>query len=273
VGQRAGHLVAEQSSRLVAAAHLLRYVPDERAGPCYRGLGEISWFLFWPHVAAGNPSWPGASPAGDQLMSACLELMRRWGTARQAAGGNLPLPGVYGVPDPWPHVSAAYERAGFAHTGHTEVIYLARVGDLPRPGATALAGMTVRRSVGLNGTRLAAVRDDAEIGYIEVEASYDQERRPRLGGWAEVGGLSVEPPFRRQGVATWLLGQAAEWLGRAGVDRILDYAWLDGTDPGGLDYAGYRAFLPTAGFRELARTRLGWTRSLEDAPEAREARS
>jgi hypothetical protein len=181
VSQRAT-LVAEQNRRLVAAAHLLRYVPDERAGTCYRGLGEICWFLFWPHAAAGNPSWPDASPAGDQLMSACLRLLRQWGAARQAASGDL-----------------------------------ARVGDLPRPGATALAGMTVRRSVGLNGTRLAAVRDDAEIGYIEVEAGYDQERRPRLGGWAEVGGLSVEPTFRRQGVATWLLGQAGNgwgWPGR-----------------------------------------------------------
>jgi len=61
-------------------------------------------------------------------------------------------------------------------------------------------------------------------------------------------------------VATWLLGQAADWLGLAQVGRLLDYAWLAGTDPGGLDYAGYRAFLPAAGFRELTRTRRGWTR-------------
>jgi GNAT superfamily N-acetyltransferase len=54
----------------------------------------------------------------------------------------------------------------------------------------------------------------------------------------------VAEPYRRQGVATWLLGQAADWLRLAQVDRLLDYAWLQGTDPGGLDYAGYRAFLP-----------------------------
>jgi hypothetical protein len=41
----------------------------------------------------------------------------------------------------------------------------------------------------------------------------------------------------------------------------LDYAWLEGTDPGGLDYADYRAFLSAAGFRELTRTRRGWSRS------------
>jgi hypothetical protein len=42
---------------------------------------------------------------------------------------------------------------------------------------------------------------------------------------------------------------------------VLDYAWLDGTDPGGVDYAAYRAFLPACGFRELTRTRRGWTRT------------
>jgi GNAT superfamily N-acetyltransferase len=71
----------------------------------------------------------------------------------------------------------------------------------------------------------------------------------------------VAEPYRRQGVATWLLGQAADWLRLARVERLLDYAWLQGTDPGGLDYAGYRAFLPAAGFREIARTRRGWSRA------------
>ena len=30
-----------------------------------------------------------------------------------------------------------------------------------------------------------------------------------LGGWADVGNLHVDEAYRRQGVATWLLGQAA----------------------------------------------------------------
>ena len=34
-------LVAEQRSRVAAAAHLLRYFPDERAGESARGAGEI----------------------------------------------------------------------------------------------------------------------------------------------------------------------------------------------------------------------------------------
>ena len=35
------------------------------------------------------------------------------------------------------------------------------------------------------------------------------------------------------------------------------FAWLEGTDPGVLDYADYRAFLPAAGFQELACTAAG----------------
>ena len=50
------------------------------------------------------------------------------------------------------------------------------------------------------------------------------------------------------------------WLELAHVDRLLDYAWLEGTDPRGLSYEDHRAFLPAVGFRELTRTQRGWTR-------------
>lgn len=254
-------LVAEQRDRVVAAAHLLRYSADEHAGKSYRGLGEIRWFLFWPEAPAGNPCWPDATEAADSLLAACVAQLGNWGVAEQQAGGELPVRGVYGVPEQWPHVRASYERAGFAHTGHTEIVYLARVADLPRPAAPPVAGLSASRSVGTNGTRISAVLGNDVVGYIEVEPLDEGERIPRRAGWADIGNLRVTERYRRRGIATWLLGQAAEWLRLAQVERLLDYAWLDGTDPGGLDYAGYRAFLPTAGFRELTRTRRGWTRA------------
>ena len=76
------------------------------------------------------------------------------------------------------------------------------------------------------------------------------------------GTSRVSEPYRRRGVGSWLLGQAADWLRLARVDRLLDYAWLEGTDPGGVSYEDYRAFLPAVGFRELTRTQRGWTRGL-----------
>jgi hypothetical protein len=69
-------------------------------------------------------------------------------------------------------------------------------------------------------------------------------------------------------VGSWLLGQAADWLRLAQVSRLLNYAWLEGTDgrghsggqSGGQSYDDYRAFLLAGGFRELTRTARGWTK-------------
>jgi len=254
-------LVAQQQGRVAAAAHLLRHFPDERAGEAARDVGEIGWFLFWPQAPAGNPCWPDARGAADALIAACIRRLQAWGVARQQAGGELPVRGVYGVPEQWPHIRAIYQQAGFAHTGHTEIIYLARIEDLARPAKPPVAGLSVRRSAGINGSRLSAVLGAEVIGYIEVEIFDEGERLPRNGGWADIGNLRVAEQYRRRGVATWLLGQAADWLALAQVERLLDYAWLEGTDPGGLDYADSRAFLPAAGFRELTRTERGWSRA------------
>ncbi len=257
-------LVAGQRSRVAAAAHLLRYFPDERAGPAYRDAGEIRWLLYWPQAPAGNPCWPDATGAAEALMAACTAQFGTWGITRQYAGGELPVPGVYGVPEQWPHIAALYRRAGFAHTGHTEIVYLARVEDLPGPGTwpgPPLRGLTARRSVGISGCRISAVLGQEVIGYIETETLNEGERLSRHGGWADVGNLHVAAPYRRRGVGSWLLGQAADWLRLAQVSRLLNYAWLEGTDPGGQGYDDYRAFLPAVGFRELTRTARGWTRA------------
>jgi GNAT superfamily N-acetyltransferase len=262
-------LVAEQQNRIAAAAYLLRYFADERAGFAARGVGAIEWFVFWPEAPAGNPCWLDATPAAERLMAGCIGQLQRWGVARQEAGGELPVRGVYGIPEQWPHIAALYERAGFTHTGHTEIIYMARVDDLARSAGAPVAGLSTRRSAGMNGTRLSAVLGDEIVGYIEVEIFDEGERLSRHGGWADIGNLQVTQPYRRRGVGTWLLAQAADWLRVADVDRLLDYAWLDGTDPGGLDYSDQRAFLPAAGFTELTRTRRGWTRTPDTASRRR----
>jgi GNAT superfamily N-acetyltransferase len=256
-------LVAEQRDRVAAAAHLLRYYADERAGKAYRGAGEIRWLLFWPAAPAGNPYWPDATEAAEALIAACIRQLEEWGVSSQGAGGELPVPGVYGVPEQWPHIHALYERAGFAHTGHTEVVYLATVEDLPHPAEPPIAGLSVRRSVGISGTRLSAILGAEVIGYIEVEVLEEGERLSRRGGWADVGNLRVAGQHRRRGVATWLLGQAAGWLRLAQAERLLGYAWLDSQDPTGQDYTAYRAFLAASGFLRLTRTKRGWTRALQ----------
>jgi hypothetical protein len=255
-------LVAEQNNRIAAAAHLLRYGDDDAVGPAYRGGGEIRWLVFWPEgPRSSNPWWTAGTHAAAELIDACIAQFEQWNVSSQSAGGELPVLGVYGVPEQWPHISALYEQAGFAHDGHTELVYLARVGDLPRLPVPPVAGLQLRRTVGLNGTRLSAVQGDDVIGYIEVEIRNEGERLARQAGWADVGNLRVSEPFRRRKVATWLLGRAADWLELARVDRLLDYCYLEGADPIGQTYDDYRAFLDALPFRVLTATRRGWTRN------------
>src|SRR5687767_6496072 len=151
-------LVVEQRERVVAAAHLLRYAADERVGESYRDAGEIRWFLFWPQA----PYWPDSAEAADALIAACLAQLGRWRVSRQYADDTLPAPAVYGVPEQWPHVRTVYEHAGFEE-GHTEIVYIANVEELPRPGQSPVAGISLKRSVGINGTRLSAVLGDEVV--------------------------------------------------------------------------------------------------------------
>ena len=225
----------------------------------YRGSGDIHWLLFWPEAPVGNPYWSDATEAAEALLARCLRQFEEWGVTRQDAGGDLPVRGVFGVPGQWPHVRDLYQRAGFVPAGPTEVVYLARVDELPLPGRPP-AGLATRRSVGMNGTRLSAVRGEQVVGYIEVDIFEDGERLPRHGGWADIGNLCVTEDYRRRGVATWLLGEAGGWLRLAHVTRLLDYASLD-PGPDRDDDAGYRAFLTASGFTELTRTQRGWTRT------------
>jgi ribosomal protein S18 acetylase RimI-like enzyme len=240
-------LVAEQRGRVVAAAHLLRYGAGEDVGPAYRDSAEINWLLFWPRAT----HWPDSAEAAAALMDASLERLRAWGGDHWHADGALPAPGVYGVPEQWPHVRALYERAGFVHDGHVEIVLLARVDELPGPAAPPLDGLALDRSVGECGTRLSARLGEECVGFIEVDTNLAEGGRlAHLGGWADVGNLHVDEAYRRRGIATWLVGQAADWLRLARVERLLDYAWPE--------EEAMLALLGGLGFRELTRTARGW---------------
>lgn len=235
-------LVAEQRGRVVAAAHLLRYTGDAQTGADFRDAGEIRWLVCWPDA----PYWPDAAEAGHTLAAACHAQFTRWGVARRYADGALPAPGVYGVPEQWPHIRAIFEEAGFRHDGPTEIILVADVGRLRRPPAP-LPGLSTRRTLGINGTRITALRQEQEIGYVEVDTNLDSGPRvSRVGSWADIGNLWVEPAQRRHGVGTWLVGQAADWLELGGITRLLDYS--------GADEPEYMEFLTAAGFTVLTRT-------------------
>src|SRR3954451_11265521 len=199
--------VAVQRQRIVAAAHLLRYGADASVGESYRGAAEIRWFVSWPDARY----WPDTVESEDVLLQACVTQLDRWNASRSFADGSLPAPGVYGIPAQWPHVGAALQRAGFEHQGRVEIIHvrdLARaLDDRPQP----FPELSVRRSLGGNGTRLGALLGDVEIGFIEVECLGDAERLSRSRGGADRGNLYVREPYRRRGVASWLIQAAIAW--------------------------------------------------------------
>ncbi|AKN73855.1 hypothetical protein QR97_32690 [Streptomyces sp. PBH53] len=244
VGERAT-LVAEDRGHVVAAAHLKRYRADDEVGADYRDAGEIDWFLWHPPASFR----PGTERAADLLMSACLARLARWQVRVRRASGDLPAPAVYGLPRPWPHVRSLYERAGFRHTGVTEVILLARTADLPGPEPRP--GVTVERTVGECGTRFTARADTGVVGFVETDTSLARpERHARAAGLADIGNLHVEPAHRDQGWEHRLLGHAAHWLRLSGADRVLAYA--DAEETAAL------ACLRAAGFHELTRTDRAW---------------
>src|SRR5258708_20080386 len=112
-------LVAEQQGRGAAAAHRLRYYPDERAGPSARDSGDINWLLFWPEAPAGNPFWTSGTAAADALIDACLSQLGRWGVAAENAGGGRLVPARYGIPHPPPHITDLYTHPLISHICHS----------------------------------------------------------------------------------------------------------------------------------------------------------
>jgi len=239
-------LVAEQRGRISAAAHVLRYGSGPEVGDSLRGVGEIRWLLCWPDA----PYWPDAEQAGAAVVRAAVVQMRRWDVRRICADGSLPAPGVYGIPEQWPHIHALLEGVGFVRGDRPEQVLLAGVEQLPRTPAPQ-ADLELVRTLGSAGTRFAAVLDGHRHGYIEVDTGI--AGLGRVGGqpgWADIANLYVAPEHRRTGVGRWLLGEAAEWLRFAHVDRLLAYAAPEEQDE--------LMFLRHMGFVVLTTTWRNW---------------
>ena len=82
--------------------------------------------------------------------------------------------------------------------------------DLPRPARPPVEGLSIRRSVGINGTRLSAMLGEEAIGDIEMEIFEEGERLARPRGLGRRGNLHVAERYQRRGVGTWLFGEAAD---------------------------------------------------------------
>jgi GNAT superfamily N-acetyltransferase len=227
-------LVAVEQDAIVGGAHLLRYGDDERVSESYRNLAEIRWLV--------------CRSGGEALMREALRVLSEWRPSRIAADGSLPAFGVYGVPSAWPHIRALYVDAGFVQRGKTEILLWTAL-DRVR-AAEVPAGLGLERSVGAQGTRFTAVAESGPVGLIEVETNAGGLLFAQPSRWADIGNLCVGEPWRRQGIASWLLAEAAAWLRQGGAAQLLAYAWPEQADELG--------FYAACGFEELVRTERGW---------------
>lgn len=238
--------VAVDDERIVAAAHLKTYAADARVSDDYSGAGEIAWLVCWPrHVAAGCV-----------LADACVAELSRRQVTRIWADGALPTPATYGVPDSWPHVRSILAHAGFdLRDGRTELLLagaLDRVEPVPAP---PLPGLRLRREVGSWGTRFVASTDGGDdVGEVYVRDDLTRGGvLTALAGWAELTVLKVQPASRNQGIGTWLVSQAVDWLRLGGASRILVPVAPDQTtDP--------VPFFARFGWVQIGSTRRGWRR-------------
>ncbi|MGW1675342.1 N-acetyltransferase [Streptomyces sp. NPDC002324] len=226
------------------------YRADDEVCPHLRDRGEINWFVHHPPASFR----PDSEAVADLLMSACLTQLSRWDVRARYASGELPAPGVHGLPRTWPHIRALYRRAGFRQVGDTEVILIAYVSDLPphRPGPD----VTVERTLGECGTRFTAYAAGRARGFIETDTALSRpERHTRGVRLADIGNLHIDPSAYGDGLEHRLLGEAADWLRLCGVERLLAYETVcetardDGTSIG---------HLTSAGFRELTCTDRHW---------------
>lgn len=237
-------LVVEQRGRITAAAYLVRYGDDESVGQALRGVGEIRWLIFWPDA----PFWPDSAETGRAVAEAALATMRRWGVHRVRVDGTLPGPGVYGLPEQWPHVRALVEQLGFVRGERHELVLFGAVEGLR--ASMDRSRFRVDRTLGVSGTRLTARVGDVSVGYIEVDSNIAGIGRVS-GTWADVGNLVVAEQHRRRGVGRWLIAEAAEWLYLARVERLLAYATPDDVAMVGV--------LESAGFVRLTETAREWS--------------
>lgn len=245
--------VAVHRDRIVAAALLHRYAADGRVSDPLRNAADIRWLVALPAWPTGDPAFRGLEEQGQRLVAHCVATMRDWGAARILADPSLPAPGVYGVPEAWPHVGQLLTNAGFTPR-RSEFVYLADVADLPAAGAPPIDGLTVCRDVGSMSTRFVGHLDGSMIGYVEVNTDLTLGGlRTQYSGIGDIDNVHVEPAWQRRGVATWLMGHAGDWMRLGRIDRVLNYA--DAVDE---EQHPYREWMAKLGWRVLTWTQRGW---------------
>ena len=195
--------------RVCAAAHLRRYGDDTR----WKGVGEIAWILFWP----------GEREAGAAVLTECRRQMNAWQVVDEQISGPLPVPVCVGIPDVWPHISSLVEQFGYsANEDIDESVYGGTLNGISALGESPVSDVTIHRDAGKFGTRFVARLDGHDIAHCECIADLTEGGQlPALAGWAELSELETSEAMRNQGVGSWVVQHAVEWLQLARCERIV----------------------------------------------------
>jgi GNAT superfamily N-acetyltransferase len=237
-------LCAVDGDQLLGAAHVLRYTAEADVGICYRGAAELAWLLFWPEAAA----------AARGLVEAARELTAVWSPVRvYACDTSLPVPVVSGVPESWPHVSAALTRAGFEpRAADEQVLYGGALPD-PGPQAPPAAGLQVRSATDQPGQRFLAELDGVQIGFVDWSPDLSCGGcLPAMAGWAELGALRVREEWRGRGVGEWLVRRTVPFLRMVGVSHVVVAVATR------QESEGFGRFCRRLGWEPLVRLEQGW---------------
>ncbi|HSR26753.1 MAG TPA: GNAT family N-acetyltransferase, partial [Candidatus Eisenbacteria bacterium] len=161
---------------------------------------------------------------------------------------------VSGVPESWPHVSAALTRAGFAPLPADEqVLYGGRLPELSA-AAPPVPGLEVRVAADEPGQRFLAELGGAEIGFLEWSPDLScGGSLPALAGWAELCALRISEEWRGRGVGAWLVRRTVPFLRMVGVSRVVVAL------AAGEERAGAGRFCRRLGWEPVVRLEQGWS--------------
>jgi GNAT superfamily N-acetyltransferase len=236
-------LCAFEGEKLVAAAHLLRYGTDDKVIERYFNSGDVAWFFFYPE----------AGEAAKELLNACHEQMRKWGVHKvRAWDSGLPLPASTGIYDAWPHLLSLFEGSNYwAKPEMREAVFVGKL-DIPD---TPLHKLPRGISMGQNGGNVTVVQigKTHRIAALRIKADLSMKKgAPLLSNWAQLESIAVEDQWRRQGIATWMMRTAVNYLKKQGCHHIiLAVPYED-------EMAGAGEFYRSLGWGMVARCYDGW---------------
>lgn len=202
-------IVGIVKDRVCAAAHLRRYGEETR----WKGVGEIGWILFWPEERE----------AGAAVLGECRRQMKAWQVTEERASGSLPVPTSTGIPHVWPHIIGLMEEFGYSANDEVdESLYAGTLDGIPAPGEPPVEGVTIHRQMGDFDARFVARLDGEGISACECIADLTEGGQlPALAGWAELSEMGTREAMRSQGVGSWVVRHAVQWLRLARCDRIV----------------------------------------------------